>query len=355
MRPGLSTHIFLPQRLHPGLLDLLREAGAEVVEIFAARHHFDYTDRRAIRDIAAWFRNSGTVPTLHQPLSPEPEWSRFSAPSLNLLDPNKTERILAMDETKRALEAAEHIPFRSATLHLGTGSDRWGPRSLDLAMTAIEHLHAFAAPLGVQLMLENLDNDVATPAHLLEILRMGHFDSVGITLDLGHLNLLSARERERSPDRRAPQGHSRSTLDHPADQSTETGRNLRNLRNLVDRRAPAPDDWPFRPHTSGSNSLAQPGTPEHALDLLAGRLTELHLHDNDGTRDEHRWPGTPATGGIPWQTLAPRLAALPDTTCAIFDIAYEPEPAPGEILREMQRSLDLLRRAAEAAGHSHGL
>jgi len=33
----LSTHIFLKQRLHPGLLELAARSGAEAVEIFAAR------------------------------------------------------------------------------------------------------------------------------------------------------------------------------------------------------------------------------------------------------------------------------------------------------------------------------
>jgi sugar phosphate isomerase/epimerase len=30
---------------------------------------------------------------------------------------------------------------------------------------------------------------VTTPEHLLEILQIGHFDDVGVTLDLGHANL----------------------------------------------------------------------------------------------------------------------------------------------------------------------
>jgi len=37
----LSTHLFLTQRLHPGLLELAERSGAQGVEIFAARQHFD--------------------------------------------------------------------------------------------------------------------------------------------------------------------------------------------------------------------------------------------------------------------------------------------------------------------------
>ena len=37
----LSTHLFLNHRLHPGLLEFATRSGAEAVEIFAARQHFD--------------------------------------------------------------------------------------------------------------------------------------------------------------------------------------------------------------------------------------------------------------------------------------------------------------------------
>src|SRR5271170_1752318 len=123
MQPGLSTHVFLPQRLHPGLLDALHRSGAQVIELFAARHHFDYTDRAAVRDLATWFRDTNTAATLHQPIyitdRSDTQWSRHVAPNLNLIDPEKSHRISAMDEVKRALETAEQVPIQSIVLHLG--------------------------------------------------------------------------------------------------------------------------------------------------------------------------------------------------------------------------------------------
>jgi sugar phosphate isomerase/epimerase len=53
-------------------------------------------------------------------------------------------------------------------------------------MTAIEHLKAFARPLGVQLLLENIANEVTQPQNVLEILSIGHFKDVGLCLDVGH-------------------------------------------------------------------------------------------------------------------------------------------------------------------------
>ena len=272
MRPGLSTHVFLQQRLHPGLLDALRSGGARCIELFAARHHFDYTDRAAVRDLAHWFRDTNTAATLHQPIyitdRADTQWSRHVAPNLNLIDPEKSRRIAAMDEIKRALESAEQIPITAITLHLGVKDDPWNLRALENSLTAIEHLKAFAHPLGVKVLLENLQNDVTTPEHLLEILRSGHFDTVGICLDLGHAHL-AAPENNQGIDA--------------------------------------------------------------AFEILRPRIAQLNLHDNHGQHDEHLWP---SSGTLDWTNIARHIATLPTTTPAIIETAYDPEEAPESVTKK---------------------
>jgi sugar phosphate isomerase/epimerase len=56
-------------------------------------------------------------------------------------------------------------------------------------MTALEHLGAFAHPLGVKLLVENLLSEATTPEHLLTILDMGHLQNVSVCLDLGHAHI----------------------------------------------------------------------------------------------------------------------------------------------------------------------
>jgi sugar phosphate isomerase/epimerase len=186
----LSTHLFLNQRLHPGILELAERSGAEAVEIFAARQHFDYTEREDVRELCDWFRSNQLKPfSMHAPLFPDREMGRAGAPSVNLIHPEKSRRIDAMDEIKRALEAAEQIPFKHLIVHLGEREDTWSQRTIDYALTALEHLGAFARALGVKLLVENLTNDVTTPEHLVTILELGHLDNVGICLDLGHAHI----------------------------------------------------------------------------------------------------------------------------------------------------------------------
>ena len=186
----LSTHLFLNHRLHPGLLELAERSGAEGVEIFAARQHFDYTSREDVAELAEWFRSNSLQPfSMHAPMFPDREMGRAGAPGVNVLHPDKARRIDAMDEIKRALESAEYIPLRNMVVHLGERDDTWSQRTIELAQTALEHLGAFARPLGVRLLVENLLSEATTPEHLVLILEMGHLDNVGICLDLGHANI----------------------------------------------------------------------------------------------------------------------------------------------------------------------
>lgn len=186
----ISSHVFLEHRLHPGLLDVFARAGAQGVELFAAKQHFDYTSRSHVRELAEWFRANPTEAfSMHAPLFPDQEMGRGGAPSVNVIHPEKARRINAMDEIKRALEAAEQIPFRFLIVHLGDREDTWGLRALEHSITALEHLRAFANPLGVKLLIENLQGEVATPAHLIEILNAGHLTDLGVCLDVGHAYL----------------------------------------------------------------------------------------------------------------------------------------------------------------------
>lgn len=190
MLRALSTHLFLNHRLHPGLLELADRAGAQAVEIFAARQHFDYTSREHVSELAEWFASNALEPySMHAPLYPDREMGRAGAPGVNVIHPEKSRRIAAMDEIKRALEAAERIPLRNLVVHLGERDDAWSQDTIEHAQTALEHLGAYARPLGVRLLVENLLSEATTPAHLAAILELGHLDNVGVCLDLGHAHL----------------------------------------------------------------------------------------------------------------------------------------------------------------------
>jgi sugar phosphate isomerase/epimerase len=303
MQPGLSTYVFFQHRLHPGLLDALAAAGARTIEVFAARHHFDYTAAPAVRELAAWFRSNDVRAILHQPIyiseggrdfssGDSAKWSRHVAPNLDLIAADKAHRIAAMDEVKRAIESAEQVPFAAVVLHLGLKDAPWDDSALEHSLTAIEHIKAFAAPLGVRLLMKNLRNEVTTPEHLRSILKIGHFDTVGVCLDVGHLHLAM-----------------------PADDA---------------------------PRDSGVGA---------AIELLGTRIAQVHLHDNHGAfahntemKDEHLWPGdgSPAANSIDWPAVCSSLVALPAATPGILEVTGERDEPAESVTRKAQAAFRVL-------------
>ncbi len=193
MLRAISTFVYVKERLHPGLLDGLVRGGAQTVEIFAARQHLDYANRKQhVREIADWFRTSGiTLNSVHAPLFGDYEWGRTGAPPINITSTDRATRIEAMDEIKRALELAEHIPFRFLVQHMGLPDESFDERKFEAAMTSIEHLRAFAKPLGVRILVENIPNEMSTPEKLVEFIHATHFDDVGVCFDVGHAHLMT--------------------------------------------------------------------------------------------------------------------------------------------------------------------
>jgi len=184
MLKAVSTYLYVKERLHPGILDGLTRNGVQAIEIFAARQHLDYANRKAhVKEIAEWFRGSGVpLNSVHSPLYADYEWGRAGV-------------VEAMDEVKRALEIAEQIPFRFLVQHLGLPNESFSEKKFESAMTSIEHLRAFAKPLGVRILLENIPNELSTPDKLMEMIRAAHFDDVGICFDFGHAHMMgSVRE-----------------------------------------------------------------------------------------------------------------------------------------------------------------
>jgi len=193
MLKAISTYVYVKERLHPGLLDGLVRGGAQAIEIFAARQHLDYANRKQhVREIADWFRNSGVpLHSVHAPLFADYEWGRTGAAPVNITSTDRATRIEAMDEIKRALEIAEQIPFRFLIQHMGLGGESFDEHKFEAAMTSIEHLRAFAKPLGVRVLLENIPNEICTPEKIVEFIQATHFDDIGVCFDVGHAHIMT--------------------------------------------------------------------------------------------------------------------------------------------------------------------
>src|SRR4029078_4606360 len=102
--------------------------------------------------------------------------------------PVKSKRIPMLDEIKRALEVAETIPFPYLIQHIGVTGQEYDERSVDAAFTALEELSLFARERGVEVLLENTPNALASAERLLMFLNTTHLD-LNICLDVGHAHM----------------------------------------------------------------------------------------------------------------------------------------------------------------------
>ncbi|HML16016.1 MAG TPA: sugar phosphate isomerase/epimerase family protein [Bryobacteraceae bacterium] len=187
---ALSTHLFVGHRLTTVWLERIWHAGIPLVEIFCARQHLDYRDRAQIAELGHWFRDSELkIHSLHAPMYSDDVWGRSGPDAVvNIAETVKLRRMRAVDEIKRALEIAETIPFRFLVQHLGVGGEEYHERKIEAAFSALEEINLFAGQRGVEVLLENTPNALASAERLLMFLEQTHLD-LNFCFDTGHANM----------------------------------------------------------------------------------------------------------------------------------------------------------------------
>jgi len=193
MNHYLSTHLFVNHRLTVAMLSKIQQAGFPAVEIFCARQHLEYRNKAQVTELGHWFRDAQLrLHSMHSPMYNDEIWGRSGPHAvITITEPVKGRRIEMVDDIKRAIEVAEQLPFRYLIQHIGVPNESFSPKKFDATMTAIEHLKAFAKPLGVTVLVENIPNDLSTPERLLDLLHTAHFTDVHICFDFGHAHIMN--------------------------------------------------------------------------------------------------------------------------------------------------------------------
>ena len=186
----LSTHLFVNHRLTSALLGRIEQLGISAVEIFCARQHLDYRDKAQVAELGHWFRDSHLkLHSLHSPMYNDEMWGRSGPHAVvTLTETVKGQRMQSVDEIKRAIEVAEVIPFKYLIQHIGVANEEFDMRKFDAAFTAFEELNLFARSRGVEILLENIPNDLATATRLLQFEELTHV-GMNYAFDTGHANI----------------------------------------------------------------------------------------------------------------------------------------------------------------------
>ena len=116
---GVSTHLFHEERLTRDHLVHIAAHGFEAVELFATRAHFDYHDDRARTQLGEWL--SDTRLDLHSVHAPAFDALRHGrwVGAFSNASSDETRRRAAIAEAEAALALARHVPFRFLVTHIG--------------------------------------------------------------------------------------------------------------------------------------------------------------------------------------------------------------------------------------------
>lgn len=193
----LSTHVIVNHRLTTAWLNRVAGAGIPAVEIFCAPQHLDYRDRNQIGELGHWFRDSELkLHSLHAPMYTDDIWGRTGPHShINITDRSKADRLQWVGEIKRALEIAEVVPFRYLIQHLGVSGQEFSEYAIEAAFGSLEELTLFAGQRGVEVLLENTPNALATAEGLELFNSMTHL-KMNYIFDTGHAHIGAGIEHE---------------------------------------------------------------------------------------------------------------------------------------------------------------
>jgi sugar phosphate isomerase/epimerase len=190
MERVLSTYRYVAQPLSAGLIAEAANAGIKSIEVFCDHSHFNYRSQQSIRDLGDWLAGNGVVlHSLHSPTERESSAGRDSGSPISICDPERTRRLDAVDEVKRALDVAERLPFRYLVQHMGHGRQSADARKLDAAFNSLEHLEIFAKQRGVTIALENTPAEIGSPETLQTLIRETHLKDLRFCFDFGHAHI----------------------------------------------------------------------------------------------------------------------------------------------------------------------
>src|SRR6516164_3771739 len=205
MQRILSTYLFVSKKLTPELLAQIHGVGFKAVEIFAARGHFDYTNKAEIKSIQqALADHRLQLASLHAPTSRDLSVNREGGTPLSICEVERMRRIEAMDELKRALDVTGDLPFSRMILHMGGSRETADPRKRDAAFSSLEHLTLHARHAGVTICVENTTSEMGDPVYLRSFVDETRLTGLRFNFDIGHAHLAEGAEAERIAKSFAP-------------------------------------------------------------------------------------------------------------------------------------------------------
>jgi sugar phosphate isomerase/epimerase len=187
-------------------------------------------------------------------------------PALDLICPDPALRRTGALRRKLAFNIAADLGVDTIAVHVGNDNrvlDQSIERSMELISSALDDAIADAEKLNIVIAIENIWFRTNTPERLLELKAKFPSEFLGFCYDSGHANLMDK-------GRYYPDGAARAAW------------------NAV--------------------GIAEPPWENQALEKMLPYIVNCHLHDNDGSTDQHRNIGH---GNIDWKHIIGLLKTAP--------------------------------------------
>jgi sugar phosphate isomerase/epimerase len=190
---GISTHLYLGDRLERDHLVEIAAHGFEAIEVFAVRDHFDYHDRRAALALAEWLDDTRLrLHSLHAPIVGEYAQGKWRD-GYSLASADEARRKHAVAEATTTINLATLVPYQVLVLHGGVPAPYGVPADnhLPSLVRSLEDLAPPAAAAGVRLAVEVIPNALSTASALVELVE-SEIDAgeLGICFDVGHARMM---------------------------------------------------------------------------------------------------------------------------------------------------------------------
>ena len=189
---GISTHLYLGDRLERDHLVEIAAHGFDAVELFAVKSHFDYRDRRAAIALAECLDDTRLkLHSIHAPIARNYAAGAWQD-NLSLAATDDARRKLAVEETLATLDVAAAVPYSTLIVHCGI-PEPWGNAAdnhVGSLVRSLEELWPVAQRYGVRLAVEVIPNAISTTSALVELVESDIDADLGICMDVGHARLM---------------------------------------------------------------------------------------------------------------------------------------------------------------------
>lgn len=189
---GISTHLYVADRLDRDHLVEIAAHGFDAVEVFAVRSHFDYRDRRAAVALAEWLDDTRLkLHSMHAPIARDYVNGQWRD-NLSLAAHDEPRRKAAVDEAIAALAVAATVPYSALVVHCGVPEPAAAAADNHLAsmVRSLEELAPVARRHDVRLTVEVIPNALSTASALVDLVDSDIDAPLGICMDVGHARLM---------------------------------------------------------------------------------------------------------------------------------------------------------------------